>query len=141
MILHTVVNTVVNTVVFCTTVFALLISYYTSTNTKRRNETLLSCFVTSICPKNLGETILSCVPELMLTLFRVFPRLQYKVTGRSGATVRSGEPLDSPIQCTLTPGTIVEVTEVRGRLVFNMHFFFCRRAVLCEEVFTIMPLF
>ena len=40
---------------------------------------------------------------------------QYKVTGRSGATVRLGEPLDSPIQCTLTPGTIVEVTEVRGR--------------------------
>ncbi|CAM9999286.1 unnamed protein product [Ascophyllum nodosum] len=40
---------------------------------------------------------------------------KYKVTGRSGATVRSGEPLDSPIQCTLTPGTIVEVSEVRGR--------------------------
>ncbi|CAM9596601.1 unnamed protein product [Ectocarpus sp. 6 AP-2014] len=40
---------------------------------------------------------------------------KYKVTGRSGATVRSGEPLDSPIQCTLTPGTIVEVTEVKGR--------------------------
>lgn len=42
---------------------------------------------------------------------------QYKVTGRSGATVRLGEPLDSPIQCTLTPGTIVEVSEVRGRWV------------------------
>eukprot|EP00904_Undaria_pinnatifida_P007319 jgi/Undpi1/3717/HiC_scaffold_16.g07087.m1 len=48
-----------------------------------------------------------------LTDGRIKP--EYKVTGRSGATVRLGEPLDSPIQCTLTPGTIVEVTEVRGR--------------------------
>lgn len=49
--------------------------------------------------------------------------LQYKVTGRSGATVRSGEPLDSPIQCTLTPGTIVEVSEVRGRQVLPPSYF------------------
>ncbi|CAN0422065.1 unnamed protein product, partial [Discosporangium mesarthrocarpum] len=40
---------------------------------------------------------------------------QYRVTGRSGATVRAGEPLDSQIQCTLTPGTIVEVAQVKGR--------------------------
>lgn len=50
--------------------------------------------------------------------------VQYKVTGRSGATVRAGEPLDSPIQCTLTPGTIVEVSEVRGRHVELSGYFY-----------------
>lgn len=41
--------------------------------------------------------------------------------------MRAGEPLDSQIQCTLTPGTIVEVSEVRGRHVeFSGHFYiFC----------------
>lgn len=38
--------------------------------------------------------------------------------------MRAGEPLDSPIQCTLTPGTIVEVSEVRGRHVeFSWDFY------------------
>lgn len=40
---------------------------------------------------------------------------QYKVIGRDFATVRSGESLNSDIKTVLTLGTIVEVTEVKGR--------------------------
>jgi hypothetical protein len=41
--------------------------------------------------------------------------VQYRVVGRSGATIRAGENLDSPVLCTLSPGTTVDVDLVKGR--------------------------
>ncbi|CAM9860888.1 unnamed protein product [Phaeothamnion confervicola] len=40
---------------------------------------------------------------------------RYRVIGKSGATIRASQQLDSAILCTLSTGTIIEVAEVKGR--------------------------